>query len=167
MSAVALAAYNRAHASQRMKERNPMHRQESREKLRRTLLDMGHRPAVRGGNGRGPSVPQQLLAELLDWPMEVAIRTRVRRGSGYPTSYKVDIALPQARLAIEIDGGSHGCLKRQAEDAKKEAFLSSLGWRVFRFTNADVMASSIDCVRTIVSSIWRSKATTTTSPVAS
>jgi hypothetical protein len=167
ISSAAMAAYNRAHASQRMKERNPMHHEGSRAKMRQALLDRGHRPAVRGGNGQGPSIPQRMLAEVLDWPMEVAIRTRAPRGSGYPTCYKVDVALQEARIAIEIDGSSHASLKRQQEDAKKEALLNSLGWTVFRFTNADVMASSIGCVREIVSSIWRSKASTTTSPTAS
>jgi len=90
---------------------------------------------VRGGNGAGPTVPEQaLMAELGDgWVWQYAIPTGKPRGQGYPTSYKVDIAKPGCKLAIEVDGESHR--PRRAHDEKKDRLLESLGWTVVRVPN--------------------------------
>jgi hypothetical protein len=158
---------NRRTASKRMKERNPMHNPETRAKVSATLKAMGWCPPVRGGNGRGVTEPQAALSELLEWPTEVVVRTKMPRGSGYPPNYKLDIGEPDLMVGIEIDGFSHCSKERQAQDAKKEDLLSSLGWTVLRFTNEEVMGDLGGCARTVVSTIWKSKATTTTSPTAS
>jgi len=42
-------------------------------------------------------------------------------------------------LAIEVDGGTHGALKVQKADRKKEAFLRSCGWCVLRFQNRVIL----------------------------
>lgn len=158
---------NRRTASQRMKERNPMHDTDTRAKVSATLRSMGWGPTQRGGNGRGPTEPQKTLSEVLGWPTEVVVCTKMPRGSGYPTNYKLDIGEPELMVGIEIDGSSHCSRKRQEQDAKKEEFLTSLGWTVLRFTNAEVMDDLAGCVRTVVSTTWRSTGTTTTSPMAS
>ena len=103
-----------------------------------TLRRIGHRPKKRGGNGTGLTETQaQLLAALgEEWKAEFAIPTRIKRGNGYPTCYKVDLALPSRMIAIEIDGRSHSMLSRKFQDQKKDALLAQLGWRVFRVSNA-------------------------------
>ena len=48
-------------------------------------------------------------------------------GGGY---YKLDFGHPDALVAIEIDGSSHRDKKEQ--DARRDDFLRSLGWKVIR-----------------------------------
>ena len=85
--------------------------------------------------------------------MEVAVPTRMPRASGYPTAYKVDIAHPMLRLAIEVDGNSHGVIQRRAQDAKKDALLSSLGWTVLRFSNREIASGTSACAQEVLSTI--------------
>jgi hypothetical protein len=90
---------------------------------------------TRGGNGKGPTVPERaLMAELGDgWVYQHPIRTEKARGQGYPTVYKVDLAYPACKIAVEVDGSSHK--GRRALDQKKDRFLESLGWHVIRVSN--------------------------------
>ncbi|WP_369123507.1 endonuclease domain-containing protein [Butyrivibrio sp.] len=74
-----------------------------------------------------------------------------------PTHYKIDIALPQYCLAIEIDGNSHCALSRQEQDRKKEKFLSLHGWTVLRFSNQEVISDPERCQQTIMSTILKLK----------
>lgn len=98
----------------------------------------------RGGNGF-ITEPQRLLCEALGLPeenMEFAISTKGLRGrfESPPTHYKVDIALPEKKLAVEVDGGSHKSLKWRYLDRRKTEMLTALGWRVVRFWNEEVLA---------------------------
>jgi very-short-patch-repair endonuclease len=56
--------------------------------------------------------------------------------NGLPNHYKIDLANPQAMIAIEVDGKSHD--HRKEQDARKDAFLRDKGWNVVRFTNQEV-----------------------------
>lgn len=140
-----------------------MQQQDVREQVSQKLREMGHRPKVHGGNGRGPSEPQRRLAEALGWPMEYVVPTRQRRSSGYPTAYKIDIADPDSKTAIEVDGYSHCAKAVQTKDAKKTAFLQARGWSVLRFSNEQVLTDLDGCVRTVRSTTSKSSTTTTTS----
>lgn len=91
-----------------------------------------------GGNGRGMSQPQTLLLQRLGWTPEHVVGTG-SRGKGMPTHYKIDIACPERKIAIEVDGRGHRSMKVKAADARKESFLRSLGWTVLRFQNQRVM----------------------------
>lgn len=159
-----MAETNRRCASERMRKRNPMKVASSREKMRNTLRKIHHRPAQQGGNGRPLSGPQAALAGALSWPTEVVVRTRMPRGSGYPTCYKLDIANRRLKVAIEVDGGSHCSRERQEQDRRKDLFLSGRGWTVLRFSNQEVTEHLADCVRTVLSTTLRSLPTTLTSP---
>jgi very-short-patch-repair endonuclease len=105
----------------------------------------------------GLTVPQQnlmlALADLCDVYAEYPIPTKMARDTGYPTCYKVDIAIPEKMVAIEIDGNSHCAIERQQQDLKKEQFLNGLGWTVLRFKNKQVMEHLEDCVQTVMSTI--------------
>lgn len=147
----------RKRISQRMKKDNPMSKEENRIKMSKRLKEIGHCPKVRYGNGCGLTVPQQeLLTALkkLEPCAEYSVPTGFGKGNGiYPSCYKIDIAIPSAMLAIEVDGSSHGSLTRQAEDQKKTEFLNGLGWKVLRFKNKQVMEHLEDCVQTVTSTI--------------
>ena len=123
--------------------RNPFKNPETAPIIRRkatmTLREKDNFAHLNGGNGRGPTVPQRLLANRLGWKMEHIILTRMHARPGYPTSYKVDIADPILKIAIEVDGQKHMGKMQQALDKKKDDFLAALGWRVLRVTNKEVM----------------------------
>jgi very-short-patch-repair endonuclease len=66
----------------------------------------------------------------------------------------LDFYCAVARLVIEVDGPSHGYSIE--EDAIRQAYLESLGLRVMRFTNAQVMnhlASVLTAIDEVLSSI--------------
>ena len=138
-----------------------------RAKMSETLKMIGHQPKVRGGNGKGLTAPQQALSEALNWKTEVAIPTRIPRWNGYPTCYKVDIADPTNRIAIEVDGNSHCAIARKNQDRKKEELLSRLGWTVLRFSNKEVIQNLQDCVQMVLSTTSRLSHSIPTSLMAS
>jgi very-short-patch-repair endonuclease len=70
-----------------------------------------------------------------------------------PSHYKIDVANEALKIAIEVDGVSHGMLTRQEQDRKKERFLRRCGWTVLRFSNQDVMERLGECVQTVLSTI--------------
>jgi very-short-patch-repair endonuclease len=53
--------------------------------------------------------------------------------------YIVDFYCPKAKLAIEIDGSHHLVGETIEYDRIRDDYLSSLGLRVLRFTNNDVL----------------------------
>lgn len=154
------ASIRRAHLSptpkmkannERIRALNPMSNPEHRETCSRRLRAMNHQPSVRGGNGRGLTRPQQILLDALgeSWVAEFAL-SLVRKTPGYPTHYKLDLALPERRVAIEVDGNSHH--SRKHLDVKKDEKLRSLGWLVLRFWNQEILDWN-DTGRTMESSI--------------
>ena len=132
----------REESSVRMKIQNPMHQPDNIEKMIETKKRNGtlNQPfKMRGGNGK--YTPEQLtLFQFLsmDWILEYPIPTKIPRGNGYPTCYKVDLALPSKMLAIEVDGRAHGWKNGLLKDLKKTELLQQLGWKVLRFTNQEI-----------------------------
>lgn len=55
------------------------------------------------------------------------------------TPYIADFTSRGAMLVIEADGDTHGLTGDY--DARRTAFLESQGWRVLRFTNAEIMGN--------------------------
>ena len=51
--------------------------------------------------------------------------------------YVVDFVCLESKLIVELDGGQH--LEQGSRDEKRTAFLESLGFRVIRFWNDDVL----------------------------
>lgn len=152
-SSMRMAATNRKHASSRMKSNNPMKRKEIREKMSATLRAMGHRPVLRGGNGKPPTAPEIKLASALGWVIGFVVVTNTFRGSGIPSHYKLDVANPSLKIAVEVDGASHQAMARKEQDRKKENWLRSTGWKVLRFSNAQVMEHLEECVQMVTSII--------------
>ena len=110
---------------------------ETREKI--SQGKKGQKLIVQGGNGRVSPTEQLVVAVIpkgFQWGFVVP--TKMPKGSGFPSSYKLDFANPTTMVALEVDGFSHSSLKRQIQDRKKEEFLKSLGWSVLRVTNTQV-----------------------------
>lgn len=149
LSSETMARTNRRDASTRMRERNPMREESSRQKMASTLRAIGHRPTP-GGNGNGPTVPQLTMANALGegWIMEYPVKTGLR----WPPCYKVDIGHPGMKIAVELDGGSHATLSRKAEDAVRDERLRGVGWTVLRFKNTEAMERLSECLSTISAS---------------
>jgi very-short-patch-repair endonuclease len=61
--------------------------------------------------------------------------------------YIVDLCSPAQKLIIELDGGQHR--GQQAADAERTAKLESLGYRVLRFWNDDVLQETDRVLRVI------------------
>ena len=53
--------------------------------------------------------------------------------------YIVDFFCPRAKLVIEVDGSQHSSDKMTDYDSIRDEHLNSLGLRVLRFTNTDVL----------------------------
>jgi very-short-patch-repair endonuclease len=73
----------------------------------------------------------------------VALRRR-----GVIGSFIADFAAPGARLVVEVDGGSHA--RRRAADARRDAKLRRVGWRVLRL-DADLVLRDLDGAVVLVS----------------
>jgi very-short-patch-repair endonuclease len=96
----------------------------------------------RGGNGQ-ITKQQQILWEALNIPkesLEYPIPTKSVKHlfECVPTCYKVDIGIPEKRLAIEVDGKTHKLKKWRFLDHRKESILNALGWKVIRFWNQEI-----------------------------
>jgi very-short-patch-repair endonuclease len=166
-------------SSKRMKEKNPMWMPGVLDRMKKSMK--GKKFVQRGGNGYGPTIPQQilfnaLLVSGLKPSMEQSIGIIGNLLSSDPQlaqvqtglkNYRVDVAIPHFKLAIEIDGHSHGTLLQKTRDAWKTRRLNALGWTVLRFWNSQVTAHLVGCVQTVMSTISRLKTTTTILPMAS
>jgi very-short-patch-repair endonuclease len=53
--------------------------------------------------------------------------------------YRLDLAYPERRLAVEYDGDDHRSQRRARLDLVREAALAAAGWRVLRFDADEVL----------------------------
>lgn len=66
----------------------------------------------------------------------------------YPVSgYYLDFAIPDRKVAIEIDGADWHTGERAMLDKIRQQNLEADGWRVVRFTGRDIYAMPAGCVR--------------------
>jgi len=120
----------------------------------------------RGGNGE-PTRPQLLLHAATGLPMEYGIGVpRTIPFPCPPRCYKVDLAMPEVKLAIEVDGQTHRSRKWRFLDKRKESILHALGWSVLRFWNEEVVQNPIACATEIAYTISELKAQAITLPQA-
>lgn len=133
-----------ARRSKAMRLRNPMRLVETREKMAATMRRKGKPNLPHGWDTRIPTKAERVLAKAIGWKTNVIVNTgHPVRGqgskSGYPPCYNLDLADETSMTCIEVDGPSHRKLVSKARDAKKTAFLSGIGWKVFRVTNREVL----------------------------
>lgn len=121
---------------------------------------------ARGGNGQ-LTKPQIMLAEATGLLMEYPVATATVKGRfpSLPPTYKVDLAHPDTKLAIEVDGNSHNTKKWRFLDRRKTEILNCLGWYVLRFKNERVLSDLTGVISEIRECmILRSKGITPTLP---
>ena len=62
----------------------------------------------------------------------------------------VDFYCPTAQLVIEVDGGQHYEENGAIRDGLRDRYLESLGLRVLRFSNLDVLSNTDGVIAAIV-----------------
>lgn len=61
--------------------------------------------------------------------------------------YRLDFAIPDRKVGIELDGHEyHSTVDQRTSDAQRQRWLERQGWRLLRFTGAEVFASPGGCV---------------------
>lgn len=75
-----------------------------------------------------PSYPEKFYMNLLDWNGYKGLYEREHKQG----KYFIDIAFIKEKLAIEIDGGLHKLEEIRKKDKRKDEFLRSLGWKIYR-----------------------------------
>lgn len=156
----------RPDVAERMIKHNPMANLETRERARKSKL--GQTFLSRGGNGTVTKQQEQLrqalglLEDTLEYPVLTA--KAAAEFPSLPPCYKVDLAIPELKLAIEVDGRTHKEKRWRYLDQRKTAVLNHLGWTVLRFWNKEIDQDLNRCVQMVMSTILRLKETITTSP---
>jgi very-short-patch-repair endonuclease len=97
----------------------------------------------------------QVHSPILNMPIATKLAAE-----GYPTHYKIDVAIPGIKLAVEADGSSHFGEKRRKSDLRKDAFLTGLGWKVLRFSNRMILKRPHQVLSELLSTISMLKSTT-------
>src|SRR5256884_6755064 len=64
-------------------------------------------------------------------------------------AYIVDFVCHAAKLVIEVDGETHDFESRLRQDQVRDRWLASRGYKVLRFTNAEVL-STLEGVVTVI-----------------
>ena len=67
--------------------------------------------------------------------------------------YIADFAARSERLVVELDGDTHA--DREVEDRRRTLALEQMGYRVVRFSNADVMGNLEGVLRSILIGLGR------------
>ena len=69
----------------------------------------------------------------------------------YPVGhYRLDFAIPQKKIGIELDGHEYHKTKEQrTHDAKRDRDLRELGWSLLRFTGTEIYQNVKQCVEQI------------------
>jgi very-short-patch-repair endonuclease len=109
------------------------------------VLDLRCRHLGARGSAQLPQVVR-LASPLAESPMESRIRLIiVLDGLPVPVlqhpvgTFFLDLAYPAIRLAVEYDGEAHRGQVRAMRDLDRQAYLTDTGWKVLRFTAAQVL----------------------------
>ncbi|MGJ3196924.1 endonuclease domain-containing protein [Peribacillus frigoritolerans] len=75
----------------------------------------------------------------------------------YPMSpYRLDLALPEYRIAIECDGKAyHSSPKQKAHDRRRDKYLKSKGWVTLRFSGSTINRNMSKVITRIESEIQK------------
>ncbi len=99
------------------------------------IFNRPEKKAMRQVLRRNMPVPEQILwAKIRNQQLGV----KFRRQHGID-QYIVDFYCPEAMLVIELDGDSHYIDGTEDKDRIRNEFMQTLGLRVIRYLNSDVM----------------------------
>ena len=62
-----------------------------------------------------------------------------RRQMPFGPSYTADFACPAAKLIVEVDGRTHDDEETAGRDAARQKWVEREGWKVLRFSDAEVI----------------------------
>lgn len=98
----------------------------------------------------GGATPHDILWDAVRAIIEDAVREFENAVPG--RKYRLDIALPAKRLAIEVDGWEwHGKHKGDfIRDRERQNLLTLHGWRILRFTAGQIRKDVTGCVELVV-----------------
>lgn len=66
-------------------------------------------------------------------------------------AHRIDFAWPDRMLAVEVDGAVHRIRERFRSDLERHNLLQVLGWRVLRFSPADVRSGkAVDTIAAVL-----------------
>ena len=89
---------------------------------------------------------RQLRENMTDAERRLWVKIRMKQLKGYQFyrqkpigDYIVDFFCPRAKLVIEVDGSQHFVNETIEYDRIREDYASSLGLKVLRFTNTEVL----------------------------
>jgi hypothetical protein len=129
------------------------------------LLDLrASRPGARGSRRLDRVV--ELADPRAESPMETRLRLILVLGGlprpavqhelldehGFVVA-RFDLAYPQARLAIEYDGGGHAGRVFSADDRWRDATTSGFGWQTLRFTRDDVVLTAPRTIQAVADAL--------------
>ncbi len=80
---------------------------------------------------------------------QLGVKFRRQHGIGH---YIVDFYCPELKLVVELDGDSHFSEAAQRYDAVRDAYIQGVGFRILRFSNADVMQNLEGVLNVVVGS---------------
>ena len=88
----------------------------------------------------------------------VATTWRALEGAQYEVEFKFhpvrrwrfDIAWPEKKIALEIEGKGHAHYNRYQRDLEKYNAAAELGWRVFRISFKQIWSHDISILETLV-----------------
>lgn len=126
-------------------ETNPFRDPKVKAKARASLRARGWEH-LNGGNGRGLSETQSIIAAALGWETEYVVVTN--RGQGH--HYVLDIVELDLMIDVEIDGSSHLSHSVMEKDNERDEFLRSVGWTVLRYTNKQVIENPSSVLNNIL-----------------
>jgi len=108
-------------------------------------------------NGNLKQYSRQLRKNMTDAERHLWAKIRMKQLKGYQFyrqkpigDYIVDFFCPRAKLVIEVDGSQHFSDEMTEYDRIRNEYLSSLGLRVLRFTNIDVLTHIESVVESII-----------------
>lgn len=110
----------------------------------RSMLDAGTKRVTKTAwNNVSLISPEEIIIspwlESLGWIPQYKVLTGVHTNK-LPRMFRLDFALPDRKLYIEIDGSVHKHKDRQARDERRNQMLTERGWTGFRIPSAQVNA---------------------------
>ncbi len=103
---------------------------------------------------------RQLREHMTDAEKCLWTKIRMKQLMGYQFyrqkpvgDYIVDFFCPRAKLVVEVDGSQHLSDEIHEYDQNRDEYMSSLGLRVLRFNNNDVLANINGVVERILESL--------------
>ncbi|MCC6786495.1 MAG: endonuclease domain-containing protein [Hyphomonadaceae bacterium] len=60
-----------------------------------------------------------------------------------------DFLCHKARLIVEVDGGAHEAISVASRDVERQQWIENRGYRMLRFTNAEVLADTLGVARIV------------------